>query len=212
MAAEQTDMMAGIDVGGTKKGFHLVVLQGSAVTFVASSLDVRELHERCLQFKVSVVGIDAPSQWGVEGIGRAAEREMARERISCFATPTLARANASTSGFYEWMFNGARVYKVFADTHPLLRTGRYSGEPATFETFPHAITCALLGRDFASANQKRTQRRRLLEELGLDTAQLKSIDFLDAALCAVTAQRLIQGKTRAYGDDAGGYIFVPKLH
>jgi Protein of unknown function (DUF429) len=74
MAAEQTDMVAGIDVGGTKKGFHLVVLQGSAVTFVASSLDVRELHERCLQFKVSVVGIDAPSQWGVEGIGRAAEK------------------------------------------------------------------------------------------------------------------------------------------
>jgi predicted nuclease with RNAse H fold len=194
MPAEQIDIVGGIDVGGTKKGFHLVVLHGSAVLCVASSLEARELHQHCLQFKVSVVGIDAPSQWGVEGIGRTAEREMARERISCFATPTLERANASISGFYEWMFNGNRVYEVFADTHPILRTDRYSGEPATFETFPHAITCALLGRDVASAKQKRTQRRRLLEELGLDTTQLKSIDSLDAALCAVTAQRLISGE------------------
>ncbi|SOE62680.1 Predicted nuclease (RNAse H fold) [Caballeronia arationis] len=208
-AARQVEAVAGIDVGGTTKGFHLVVLQGAAVRCVASSPDARELHQRCLQFKVSVVGIDAPSQWGVEGIGRAAEREMARERISCFATPTLARASASTSGFYEWMFNGARVYEAFADTHPILKAERFTGEPVTFETFPHAIACALLGRDVASAKQKRTQRRRLLEELGLDTTELKSIDSLDAVLCAVAAQRLIQGKSRAYGDGVGGYIFVP---
>ena len=149
---------------------------------------------------------------GSGGVPAGRRSEKRHGNASRASPPRRLSGQARTSGFYEWMFNGARVYKVFADTHPLLRTGRYSGEPATFETFPHAITCALLGRDFALANQKRTQRRRLLEELGLDTAQLKSIDFLDAALCAVTAQRLIQGKTRAYGDDAGGYIFVPKLH
>ena len=38
-AACQIDVVAGIDVGGTKKGFHLVLLQGSAITCVASSLD-----------------------------------------------------------------------------------------------------------------------------------------------------------------------------
>jgi hypothetical protein len=187
-AAYQIDVVGGIDVGGTKKGFHLVVLHGSAVACVASSLDARELHQRCVQFNVSVDGIDASSQWGVEGIGWTAEREMARDRISCFATPTLERASANASAFYDWMFNGARVYEGVCRHSSRPEDRPVFGEPATFETFPHAITCALLGRDFASAKQKRTQRRRLLEELSFDTTQLKSIDALDAALCALTAQ------------------------
>ncbi|KND59093.1 hypothetical protein BVER_05026 [Candidatus Burkholderia verschuerenii] len=197
--------VAGIDVGGSKKGCHLVILRGREIAQVATSTDAAVLHAHCVAADVAVVGIDAPCQWGVEGAGRGAERE----RIACFATPTQARAEANTSGFYEWMFNGERVYRAFATSHPVLRTNRYEGAPASIETFPHAITCALLGRDAVSAKLKRVQRRHALAQLGFDVAQLRSIDDLDAALCAYTAQCLIDGRARAYGDANGGFIFVP---
>jgi predicted nuclease with RNAse H fold len=201
--------VAGIDVGGTKKGFHLVIMRGHVIVHVSSSTDAVQLHRQCMDFDVTAVGIDAPSQWAVEGAGRAAERELARERISCFSTPTEARATANTSGFYEWMFNGARVYQAFVSSHPVLKSREYEGTRACFETFPHAITCAYLARDVVSAKLKLMQRRKLLEDLGIDMSRLTSIDYLDAALCAHTAHLLIEGKTRAYGDAQGGLIFVP---
>ncbi|KNH08181.1 hypothetical protein BRCH_00275c [Candidatus Burkholderia brachyanthoides] len=167
---------------------------------VAASTDAAALHAQCVAEDVAVVGIDAPCQWGIEGEERVAERELARERIAYFATPTQARAEASTSAFYEWIFNGERVYHAFADSQssgparePLC------GHPVSVETFPHAITCALLGRDAVSAKLKRVQRRELLAALGFDGGQITSIDSLDAALCAFTAQCLIEGETRAYG-------------
>lgn len=203
-----TTTVAGIDVGGTKKGFHLVILRGREITDVFSSTDASHIHARCLSFDVRAIGIDAPSQWAVENEGRAAEKAMAREGISCFSTPTEAKARASTSGFYEWMFNGARIYAAFARTHPILKEALFSGAAVSFETFPHAITCAYL-KDEASAKKKNSQRRKLLEDEGIDTSKLKSIDDIDAALCALAAQCLIAGETRAFGDAASGYIFVP---
>jgi predicted nuclease with RNAse H fold len=207
----KNETVAGIDVGGPKKGFHLVILRGADIVHTVSSTEPALLHERCLAHDVRAVGIDAPSQWGIEGSGREAERALARERISCFATPTQARAQQSTSGFYDWMFNGARVYAAFSASHPVLKTNAYSGGRASFETFPHAITCAFLGRENASAKLKRAQRRQLIGALGIDTSVVKSIDFIDAALCAIAAQRLIEGTTKAYGDAAGGFIFVPDM-
>jgi predicted nuclease with RNAse H fold len=199
--------VAGIDVGGSKKGCHLVILRGREIVTVGGNLGAHELHARCLAEGVALVGIDAPCQWSVEGVGRAAEREMARRRIACFSTPTQARAKESA--FYEWMINGERVYRAFAQSHPLLRADRYEGAPAAFETFPHAITCALLEPGQASAKDKRVQRRDALGRLGFDIARFKSIDDLDAALCAYAAQCVIDGHAHAFGDADGGFIFVP---
>jgi predicted nuclease with RNAse H fold len=209
MSEDEHATVAGIDVGGAKKGFHLVILRGREIVRVCNSGDPEVLRAHCLEAKVAAVGIDAPCEWSREGIPRSAEREMARERISCFATPTEARARASTSGFYGWMFNGLRVYEALAQDYPVLRTKNFSGDRAAIETFPHAITCALLGRESVSAKLKREQRRDALQRLDIDITRLKSIDDLDAALCAFTAGLLTQGKTRAYGDGAGGYIHVP---
>jgi hypothetical protein len=52
------------------------------------------------------------------------------------------------------MFNGERLYQALAATHPLLGESQYAGGPFCFETFPHAVTCAMLGTDVASAKQK----------------------------------------------------------
>jgi predicted nuclease with RNAse H fold len=202
--------VAGIDVGAESKGFHLAILRDGVFLPMFRSTDPAALHAHCLAHDVGIVGIDAPCQWGAEGVGRTAERELARNRIFCFSTPTEERAAANTSGFYEWMFNGLRVYRAFAESHPVLRGDRYDGTPAAIETFPHAITCALLGRENVSAKKKREQRRLALMNEGFDVAHLTSIDDLDAALCAYTARLLAEGKTRAWGDAAGGYIVVPE--
>ncbi len=206
---ESSVTVAGIDIGGCRKGCHLVILRGHEVVCTINSRDPEYLVRQCNDFGAEVIGIDSPCRWGKPDAGRRAERAFARERIFCFATPTRERAEANRSGFYGWMFNGEQVYQALAATHPLLTEERYAGGKVCFETFPHAITCAMLGTDVASAKQKRVQRRQLLDDVGIDTRLLKSIDALDAALCALTAGCLRLGQTKAYGDADGGYIFVP---
>jgi len=69
----------------------------------------------------------------------------------------------------------------------------------------------MLGTGIASAKLKRLQRSQLLEQAGLESQPLKSIDALDAALCALMAGYLLLGQVRAYGDVESGYIFTPEL-
>lgn len=134
---------------------------------------------------------------------------MAREGIFSFSTS--CRAKAQTSAFYGWMFNGERMYASLAENYPLLDAPDKITIPCTFETFPHAISCALVGQDVASAKIKGRQRRALLAALGFNTMFLKSIDALDAALCAVTAQSFLSRTFRTYGDVEGGFLIVPAV-
>lgn len=165
--------------------------------------------QACLQYGVQAVGIDAPCQWGVEGTGRLAERELARQRIFSFATPTRKRADENPGRFYRWMFNGEQIYQAFSSAYPLLTSRDFHGGRVSFETFPHAVTCALRGKEGTSAKEKRQQRPKVLEGANVEASDLKSIDDFDAALCALTARYLIEGQTHAYGDEEGGYIHVP---
>ncbi|MCO4861257.1 DUF429 domain-containing protein [Cupriavidus sp. WGlv3] len=208
-SASGTVAVAGIDIGGARKGCHLVILRGREVCRVAKSSNPEDLYQDCLQHEVVAVGVDSPCRWSLDGAGRLAEKELAKEKIFCFSTPTQERALANTSGFYGWMFSGEKVFQTFAPTYPLLLEKRYVEGPVSFETFPHAITCSLIGRDVASAKLKRVQRRKVLEDAGINASSLTSIDAVDAALCALTAKLLLLGRTRAYGDSHGGYIFVP---
>jgi len=201
--------VAGIDVGGDKKGCHLVVMQGSSILWGISSKTPEVLVRTCIEYDVVAVGVDAPCQWRTGDGARLAEKELARARISSFSTPTRELAVANAANFYGWMFNGERLYQALSPIYPLLSGGEYVSGRVSFETFPYAVTCAMLGRDVVSAKQKSTQRRQLLEEIGVDTGMLKSIDAVDAALCALTARFLLEGKAKPYGDAAGGYIWVP---
>lgn len=202
--------VAGIDVGGDRKGCHLVVLRDLTIVCNTRDRDPHRLARKCEEFDVVAVGIDSPCRWSAPGAGRLAERDLAKKRISSFATPSRARALASTSGFYGWMFNGERVYQALAATHPLLATPRYQGGRCSFETFPHAVCCGMLGVTVASAKRKRMQRRQLLEDAGIDTRGLKSVDAIDAALCASVARWLVQGNAEFIGDAETGYVVVPR--
>ncbi len=81
-----------------------------------------------------------------------------------------------------------------ADRH---RCALPASAPACFETFPHAIAWHLRGA--------------LLEQAGINTAALNSIDFIDAALCALAAHQLASARPcRAYGEPGSGLIEVPQ--
>lgn len=213
MTSSQTSkqpLVAGIDIGGIAKGFHLVVLRGQEVICCMRSKDAESIAHQCRQMDVTLIGIDSPCMWPQPGSRRQAEMQLAAQRVSCFFTPSRQKALESTSGFYDWMFNGERVYQALAQTHPVLRQPRYESGQVCFETFPHAVTRALSGAEVTRASNKREQRRHLLEREGIKTDRLRSVDDLDAAVCALAATYLLDSHADAYGAAGCGYIFVPR--
>jgi len=71
-----------------------------------------------------------------------------------------------------------------------------------------------VGEDYIVRTQrpKAQTRRRTLREQGYDDTSLRNIDYVDAALCALTAEKFLRGKTISFGDQAEGFIVVPKCN
>lgn len=202
----QAHTVAGIDVGGERKGFHAVALRGKRIVATLATCSATDAVAWCRAQAASAVAIDAPSQWSVGGRARPCERELARLGMRCFSTPS--REVGQDHPFYRWMMNGATLFQLMTQYYRLYDRRGASLDAVCFETFPHAIACALAGRTL-SAKQKRVERRRLLEEAGLVTGELRSLDDVDAALCAVAAQQVIAGRFKAYGEAVQGFILVP---
>ncbi|MEA5443464.1 DUF429 domain-containing protein [Cyanobium gracile] len=200
----------GIDVGGPRKGFHAVALTGGAYAAQLATSDAEALAHWCRSVvQASVTAIDAPCRWSTDGRARPCERELRLQGIICFASPTRQAAVAHPSGYYDWMLRGEALYRALEPSHPLATMLPIGAGPCCFETFPHAITWHLRGGN-AQASQKRTQRRELLQQAGIDLAALTSIDWIDAALCALTAHHAASGGACvAYGEPETGWIVVP---
>ena len=205
--SEVTTTVIGIDVGGERKGCHAVALHNGTFVATLAHSDPAVIVSWCRQLKAVVVAVDAPCGWSDGGASRLAERSLAigGNKIFCFATPTRARANRSN--FYKLVFNGARLYRQLVKHYVLFDGSRRAGQ-ACFETFPHAVVCALAGRVVA-ARPKRETRRAALRKLGYDVSSLSNVDFVDAALCAVTADAFARGSYRLFGEKNEGFIVVP---
>jgi predicted nuclease with RNAse H fold len=207
--------VVGIDVGGARKGFHAVALQHNRPLQRFHSTDAQQLAAWCNDQGAELVAVDAPCRWRDTKHARAAERQLLGDGIACFLTPSRPQALASSSGFYGWMFCGEALYRQL-DHHgyPLAQSAdALASQRCCVETFPHAITCQLhrkLGLEPAQASRKREQRGALLERLGVDCRPLSSIDWIDAALCAVAAQQLRDGADCwVYGDAESGLLLLP---
>ena len=205
--SEVTTTVIGIDVGGERKGFHAVALHNETFVATLAHSVPAVIVSWCRQLKAVVVAVDAPCGWSAGGASRLAERNLAigGNKISCFATP--ARACANRSNFYKWVFNGARLYQQLVKHYVLFDGSRRAG-PACFETFPHAVVCALAGRVVA-ARPKRETRRNALRQRGYDVGSLTNVDFVDAGLCAITADAFVRGRVKLFGNKVEGFIVVP---
>ena len=205
------EVVAGIDVGGAKKGFHAVALRGVDILDSFASTDPRAIAAWCHRLGARAVGVDAPSAWSTDGRARPAERALMLAGIRCFASPTRAAALAHPTNWYGWMLAGEALYRALSSHYALL-DDRVDppAQPFVFETFPQAVACAMAGRH-VSAKDKARERRRILREAGIDVAPLTNIDLVDAALCALAASHAVAGRVRLYGEAASGFIAVPRL-
>lgn len=210
-STSEEQIVAGIDVGGEKKGFHAVILR-NGIFQKKSSADPAEIVRWCIESNVQTVAVDAPCGWSLADKSRLAERALNinGQQISCFSTPTQVHAEANEKGFYDWVFNGARLYDCLTAMNYRLFDGADVPGKTCFETFPQAIACALAGKK-VSAKQKTTVRRSILSAQGYDHSSLPNIDFVDAALCAVAAKFFIENTFVTFGEVQEGFIVVPAL-
>jgi len=204
-------VVAGIDVGGENNGFHAVILRNGKFQ-KKSSVDPAEIVAWCVESNVQTVAVDAPCRWSLSGKSRSAERTLnvKGEPVSCFSTPTRVHAEANQKGFYDWVFNGARLYECLTAATYRLFNGTDVAGRTCFETFPQAIACALAGKK-VSAKQKATVRRGILSAQGYDHTSLPNIDFVDAALCAVAAKFFMENAFVTFGETQEGFIVVPSV-
>jgi predicted nuclease with RNAse H fold len=201
--------VAGIDVGGPKKGFHAVALHNGQVADTATDLDPGKIVKWCRKHGASIVAVDAPCHWSITGRARTAERELMAEGIWCFSTPTRGSALHHPKKNFDWMLNGEALFKELKSRYALFADQPWErGTLVCLESFPHAIVCALAGQ-VVPAKPKATRRRKALQDIGIDTTLLTNIDLVDAALCAVAARAFALGSTTLYGDAAEGVIVVP---
>ena len=201
--------VVGIDVGGETKGFHAVALLGSIFVAKTKATDPSVILAWCLEQKATIVAVDAPCGWSQDGLSRQAERELVLldEQIYCFSTPIREHAGNNKKGFYDWVFNGEKLYMELQKYFQLFNGDRRSGS-ACIETFPQAVVCALEGR-LVSAKAKVKVRRETLTNRGYNISNLSNIDFIDAALCAVAADEFRKGNYKMYGNCDEGFIVVP---
>jgi predicted nuclease with RNAse H fold len=199
----------GIDVGGLKKGYHAVVNSNRRYHAQYHSTDPHAIAAWAKQFNPSVIAVDAPCLFSRAGRSRSAERALVSHGLRCFYTPT--RAMAEKSRFYDWVFNGERLYQALG--LPLFN-GLNSDQPCVIETFPHGIATAYqqsLGEPKAMGNKSAQRLNALSHIAAYDTQQLNNIDFIDAALCAVAADYCVANRISFYGDSEDGYIVIPRF-
>ena len=194
----------GIDVGDINKGFHVALMNGELVRTFRVSL-IYELIAVCKD--ADVIAIDAPCGWAIKkysptGKSRQAERDMKKfKNIQSFYTPTRTAALLNTKKYYNWMFNGEKLWNS-------LRTYFKDKNTILVETFPHGIACALQGR-ILNASNKRHDRSNLLKELGYRFDKKHAIDAVDSILCAHMGKLYLAKDYETYGNDLEGRIVLP---
>jgi predicted nuclease with RNAse H fold len=204
--------VVGIDVGGTRKGFHAVALENGCYLDQMKTGDACELVAWCVHgIGARVIAVDAPCRWSTDGRARPAECELMRKGIYCFSSTTRAKALVHRTDNFGWMLRGEELYQALEATHPLFSGLPCPNESFSFETFPHAVTWHLRGGN-ASAKRKRFERAELLRAAGIQLPVPYGIDTVDAALCALTAHLVATGaQSLCFGNAKTGYIVVPKV-
>jgi len=203
----------GIDVGGEqRKDLDVVVMDADRqIAAVGSRVPVRRLGALIADHRPDVICVDGPPAWAPTGKrSRLAERELRLLGIQAYYTPD--RATGEANDFYAWMRNGMAAFRA-ADRSgfPAYRAGRIAG--STIEVFPHASATVLTGclppaRQTASA--KRAWRAAVLRGQHVPTSQLRTLDQVDAAVCALTGIVALELRDPfAPGAPEEGRIVVP---
>jgi predicted nuclease with RNAse H fold len=202
----------GIDVGEQRKGLDVVILDTSRRRIASSpSISLDRVRDLLQETSPDIVAIDSPPGWARAGRSREAEREIRRWGITCYATPTAERG--AEHPFYGWMRQGFECFRAARDLgYPRYHDG--SATHTAIEVFPHASAAVLRGSLPPTGTARRPRLKRawrssVLEEHGVDTSELRSLDQVDAALAALTGILALDGVLLAVGDPQEGVIVLP---
>jgi predicted nuclease with RNAse H fold len=158
------------------------------------------------------VAIDSPPSFGTEGSSRQCERDLAALGLPSFRTPSDPQQ--CLNPFYNWMRAGHEAFAAAASAgYPLFRNGD-SVTGCALEVFPHAAAVALTGSrppPGSSRNpaEKRRWRLAALARAGVETAALRTLDAVDAALAALAGLYAYRDEWFSVGDPKEGMIIVP---
>ena len=197
----------GVDVGASKKGFHVVANLDGNFLDKFHSQDADEVVSWISNHAPKVIGIDAPCMFSLEGRSREAERSLVKNGIKCFYTPT--RELAQKSLFYDWVFNGELLFQKL--NLPIFM-GKKIQSPCVIETFPHGVYLSYWHdrpSDTPKISKSMARRITLERKAVYKTCELSNIDFIDAALCAISADYFFQDRYIAFGSYNEGYIVLP---
>ena len=183
-------IVAGVDVGGPRKGFDVAVLRGTTVRLHRTT-DPTEVAATVAD--AELVGVDAPAAWAPAGqASRPDERAFARAGICGIRyTPDEAAARARTDGYLDWVWQGLALYGALAD----------AGIP-TVEVFPTAAWtrwCGARGGHTRLAWAREGLRRLRAAGLGDDAGGRPSQDAMDAIAAALVSRQAMAGTVERFG-------------
>jgi predicted nuclease with RNAse H fold len=201
----------GIDVS-LSRGLDLVVMNEQLQIKDVRNAGITELAAVIQDRNPSIIAIDSPPKFGVEGNSRLAERELNSRGINIFYTPSDSAKCCNP--YYAWMEVGHECFKLASLYGFETFFGAGSLEKRAIEVYPHANAVVLTGccppRGWLKKrSDKRQWRWRPLEALGIDTVKLKSMDQVDAALAALTGLYALQKRFVTVGCPSEGVIVLP---
>lgn len=177
----------GVDVGGTRKGFDVALVNEDRLLELVGRLDCEAVLARVETARPSVVAIDSPRVCAPEGqTSRDGERHLAKTVCGIRWTPDAAKIHSSD--YYAWIVEGLRLYEALADR-----------KVEVIEVFPTASWTRWHGK---RGQQRRSAwTRQALTELGLEGVPRRTNqDQRDAIAAAVTARQHTLGRTEQMGE------------
>lgn len=197
----------GIDVGGIRKGYDLVLLDDARqVAQAQRHVALEALRGHIEAWRPDVVCIDSPPGWAV-GAPRATEAAVLALGLSLYRTPWAE--DKKTHAFYAWMLSGFEAFAVAGEAGYAKYDGGASVQGRTLEVFPHATASVLLSARRPQSVRKHVWRRGLLVAMGVDEAVLLGNDQCDAALCALAGLIALEGTFCWAGEPSEGVIVLP---
>lgn len=197
----------GIDVGGLRKGYDLVLLDDARrVAGAERHVTLKALRGHIEAWQPDVVAIDSPPGWAVERT-RATEAAVLTLGLQLYRTPWEAEKQANA--FYGWMLHGFAAFEAARGCGFARFDGGDRVEGQALEVFPHASATVLAGLRRPEGVEKHVWRREVLVAQGVDTTALKGNDQVDAALCALTGLMAMEGCLCWSGAASEGVIVLP---
>lgn len=177
----------GVDVGGSRKGFHIATLASDAVIELQVASDVDEAEAVIRSAAPAVVAVDSPISTAPPG-ATARDCELTLNRRICGIrwTPDAARVLDPENAYYDWIRNGLRLYERLAGLEVV-------------ECFPTASFTRWGGARGSTPRGAWSQRILESHDLRLPGRRLAQ-DDRDAIAAALTARAWSTGEAERIGE------------